>query len=31
MRTFAGIDLSREDVPDATTVLKFATYWNESD
>jgi IS5 family transposase len=23
MRTFAGIDLSREDVPDATTVLKF--------
>jgi transposase, IS5 family len=23
MREFAGIDLSREDVPDATTVLKF--------
>jgi len=28
MRTFAGIDLSNESVPDATTLLKFRHCWS---
>jgi transposase, IS5 family len=31
MRTFAGIDLSRENVPDATTLLKFRRLLLEHD
>ncbi|WP_020957730.1 IS5 family transposase, partial [Ralstonia solanacearum] len=31
MRAFAGIDLAVEDVPDATTLLKFRRLLNEHD